>query len=64
MNLEGMTFECSPWEDWVEEHDNGSITAAELLTMFETEGDEAPHNVFKSSSCTTSFFSHNKTLTS
>lgn len=46
MNLEDMTFERSPWEDWVEVHDNGSITAAELLTMFETESDEALDEAF------------------
>ena len=46
MNQNDMILELSPWESWVEDHDNGSITAAELLTMFETEGDEALDEAF------------------
>ena len=46
MNLNDMTFERSPWGSWVEDHTGGSITAAELLTMFETESDEALDEAF------------------
>ena len=46
MNMDDMTFELSPWESWVEDHCDGSITAAELLTMFEGESDEALDEAF------------------
>ena len=46
MNMDDMTFELSPWESWVEDHCGGSITAAELLTMFEGESDEALDEAF------------------
>ena len=46
MNMEDMTFEVSPWEYWVEAHYDGSITAAELLTMFDGESDEALDEAF------------------
>ena len=39
MNLDDMTFELSDWESWLESHREGSITAAELLTMFEGADD-------------------------
>ena len=35
MNQNDMFFELSPWESWVEADYDGSITAVELLTMFE-----------------------------
>ena len=46
MNMDDMTFELSPWESWVEDHCDGSISAAELLTMFEGESDEALDEAF------------------
>ena len=46
MNLEDMTFEISAWEGWVEAHRAGSITAAELLTMFEGTTDEELDEAF------------------
>ena len=46
MNMDDMTFELSPWESWVEDRCNGSITAAELLTMFEGASDEALDEAF------------------
>ena len=46
MNQNDMILELSPWEAWVEDHCDGSITAAELLTMFETESDEALDEAF------------------
>ena len=46
MNQNEMILELSPWESWVEDHYNGSITAVELLTMFESESDEALDEAF------------------
>ena len=46
MNQNDMFFELSPWESWVEAHYDGSITAVELLTMFENESEEALDNAF------------------
>ena len=46
MNRNDMTFELSPWESWVDDHYDGTIHAAELLTMFEMESDEALDEAF------------------
>ncbi len=46
MNENDMILELSPWESWVDDHYDGSITAAELLTMFECESDEALDEAF------------------
>ena len=46
MNQKDMILELSPWESWLEDHADGSITAAELLTMFENETDEALDEAF------------------
>ena len=41
-----ITFELSPWEAWVVDNQGGSITAAQLLTMFEGESDESLDEAF------------------
>ena len=46
MNQKDMILELSPWESWLEDHADGAITAAELLTMFENETDEALDEAF------------------
>ena len=44
--MNDITFELSPWEAWGVDNQGGSITAAQLLTMFEGESDEALDEAF------------------
>lgn len=46
MNRNDMTFERTPWESLVEELYDSSISAAQLLTLFEGEDDDALEEAF------------------
>lgn len=47
MNMDDMTFELTPWESFVEELYDSSISAAQLLTFFEGEDDDALEEAFQ-----------------
>ena len=46
MNLEDITFAPTRWESYLEQLQAGSIPAVELLTVFESESDEALDEAF------------------
>ncbi|MBE6950200.1 MAG: sigma-70 family RNA polymerase sigma factor [Ruminococcaceae bacterium] len=47
MNMDDMTFELTPWESFVEDLYDSSISAAQLLTFFEGEDDDALEEAFQ-----------------
>ena len=46
MNMDDMTFELTPWESYLEDLYDSSISAAQLLTLFEGEDDDALEDAF------------------
>lgn len=46
MNMDEITFTLTPWESYLEELSDSSISAVRLLTMFESDSDEALDEAF------------------